>query len=189
MNYALNDDEVILFQEVAESSDFFEGDEVTVTVTNFNLILFKTVKKFLRKAEYFEEVVPVNSIKYYLDVPYFKTKNMKTSMVQFKGNINVNFTFKNLLINKKFISSFVTALTNTTLLERCIVKGKVALDKIEDYLGISIQETVRLALKNKFPGIVFKSQYLENKGELKVEESTKESGIKKITGLMSKFKK
>lgn len=65
MNYCLNDEEVILFKEIAESNDFFEGDEVTVIVTNFNLILFKEVKKFLRKPEYFEEVVPIRTIKYY----------------------------------------------------------------------------------------------------------------------------
>ena len=65
MNYCLNDEEVILFKDVAESNDFFDGDEVTVIVTNFNVILSKEVKKFLRKAEYFEDVVPIKTIKYY----------------------------------------------------------------------------------------------------------------------------
>lgn len=185
MNYCLNDEEVILFKDVAESNDFFDGDEVTVIVTNFNVILSKEVKKFLRKAEYFEEVVPIKTIKYYRDVPYFKQKDMSTSMVQFTGNINLELKFKNFIKNKEFVCAFIKGLTATTLLERSIVVGKVALDKIEDYLDISIQETVKLALRNKFPGIVVKSKYLEEKNNpVQIEEKAKES--KGVLGLLSK---
>lgn len=186
MNYCLNDEEVILFKEIAESNDFFEGDEVTVIITNFNLILFKEVKKFLRKPEYFEEVVPIRTIKYYMDIPYFKQKDKNTSMIQFTGNINLELSFQNFLKNKQFVLAFVKGLTATTLLERSIVKGKVALEKIEDYLDISIQETVKLALRNKFPGIVVKSKYLEQKNNPEqIEEKHEEK--KNILNTLTKF--
>ena len=77
-------------------------------------------------------------------------------------------------------------LTATTLLERSIVKGKVALEKIEDYLDISIQETVKLALRNKFPGIVVKSKYLEQKNNPEqIEEKHEEK--KNILNTLTKF--
>ena len=147
-NYALQPNETILYQ--GNVSIEKRNGIVEMILTNLNLVLIITVRKFLAKAQVDVETYPIQEIKIYNNEPQIKQKNARVEIFLTCGEIIANFD--SMFEAGKFVNSALRLLTGKTMAERSADKFKGAVGLVDDTLGINTVGTVKNVLENGIAG-------------------------------------
>ena len=147
-NYALQPNEIILYQ--GNVSIEKRNGTVEMILTNLNLVLIITVRKFLAKAQVDVETYPIQEIKIYNNEPQIKQKNARVEIFLTSGEIAANFD--SMFEAGKFVNSALRLLTGKTMAERSADKFKGAVGLVDDTLGINTVGTVKNVLENGIAG-------------------------------------
>ena len=147
-NYALQPNETILYQ--GNVSIEKRNGTVEMILTNLNLVLIITVRKFLAKAQVDVETYPIQEIKIYNNEPQIKQKNARVEIFLTCGEIVANFD--SMFEAGKFVNSALRLLTGKTMAERSADKFKGAVGLVDDTLGINTVGTVKNVLENGIAG-------------------------------------
>jgi hypothetical protein len=148
INYALQQNETILYQGNVSLEK--RTGTVEIILTNLNLVLIITTRKFLSKSQIDVETYPIEDIKIYNNVPQIKQKNACVEIFLTCGEIVANFD--SMFEASKFVNSALRLITGKTMAERGADKFKGAVGLVDDALGINTVETVKNVLENGITG-------------------------------------
>lgn len=148
-NYALQADEVVLYEGTAVSQ-MYKGN-LLVTLTSCRVILEREKGVFKKERELLD-VLPLEEVKCYQDAAQIKQKGAAVE-IQTTAK-NVTLSFPGTLEAKKFAGKMVDAATGTTLAQRVSAKTKSAFALVDDTLGLDTRGTIKGLLENGVKGSI-----------------------------------
>lgn len=130
-NYELNADEVVLYEGMLISREYMA--HLYATLTSQKIIIEKE-KGFFKREREVVDVVLLENIKLYNNVPQIKQKGFDVGIQAIDKNFTLSFP--SMIEAKKFTGKIVDAVTGTTLAKRSSDKIKGAFDMVDETLGL-----------------------------------------------------
>ncbi|MGN1227854.1 MAG: hypothetical protein ACI4TX_04340 [Christensenellales bacterium] len=148
-NYEIEKDEVILFEDTVNHSDY--ADSLQLTLTSKKLVFEKGKNAQNKKGELIE-IIDLQDIKIYKEKVQVSQKNTDVAI----QTINKNFTitFSGVLNATNFVNKIVDTITDSTLMERGSKKVKSVLDFADKTLGLNVKKSVTNALETGITGVI-----------------------------------
>lgn len=149
MNYEIEKDEVILyegkvgFQKMGASTNF---------ILTSKKMVFEKEKGLFKKEKEVLDVIELNKIKIFNNVPQIKQKMTELEIQTEEKKLSLYFN--GMIEAKKVMTKIIDATTNTTVLKRGSEKVKSAIDLVDDTLGLDTRGVVRGVVENGIKGTI-----------------------------------